>query len=98
MGTLTQHPIRKSAEVKEKKSFTLSSSSVNFLKQLRQEKKAPSTSIVLEELIQEADAVRRRRAAEQAISEYYSNLSASEEKELREWGEFSMEQLKPERD
>jgi len=71
---------------KEKKSFTLSRSSVSFLKRLRQERNAPSTSLVLDELIQEADACQRRNSAEQAISAHYNSLSHEEKREQEAWG------------
>ena len=79
---------------KEKKSFTLSRSSVAFLKRLRQARNAPSTSVVLDELIQEAAARQRRNSAEQAISAYYNSLSQEEKREQEAWGEFVVAQLK----
>ena len=66
---------------KEKKSFTLSRSSVAFLKRLRQQGDAPSTSLVLDELIQEAAACQRRISVEQAISAYYNSLSQEEKRQ-----------------
>ncbi len=80
--------------IKEKKSFTLSRSSVAYLERLRREKKAPSTSRVLDELIRDAAARHQRSAAEQAISAYYSLLSSGEEKEQKAWGEFAEDQLR----
>ena len=90
----TTGTIESKTEVKEKKSFTLSRSSVAFLMRLRQERRAPSTSMVLDELIQEADALQRRSSTDQAISEYYSSLSGDEIKEQEAWGEFATAQLK----
>lgn len=91
IGTMNSQPA-----VKEKKSFTLSRSSVAILKRLRQERMAPSTSMVLDELIQQADALQRRNSADQAISEYYSSLSEEEITEQAAWGEFALAQLKRE--
>jgi hypothetical protein len=85
--------IRRRTAAKEKKSFTLSRSSVAFLKRLRQERNAPSTSLVLDELIQEFDARQRRNSAEQAISAYYTGLSHEEKREQEAWGEFAIAQL-----
>jgi hypothetical protein len=79
---------------KEKKSFTLSRSSVVFLERLRKERKAASTSFVLDELIREAETERRRKATEDAISAYYDSLSDEEVKEQSAWGQFSFEHWK----
>jgi hypothetical protein len=45
----------RSTTTKDKRSFTLSCSSVVFLERLRKERKAASTSFVLDELIREAE-------------------------------------------
>ena len=94
MVSHTTSAIQRKSEAKEKKSFTLSRSSVAFLQRLRQERNASSTSLVLDELIQEADADQRRKSAEQAISDYYNSLSGEELKEQVAWGEFAFSQLK----
>ena len=99
ISTMASHPIstrQHRIAVKEKKSFTLSRSSVAFLKRLRQERNAPSTSLVLDELIQEADACQRRSSTEQAISAYYNSLSHEEKREQEAWGQFAVAQLKQE--
>ena len=99
ISTMVSHPtgtIRRRTAAKEKKSFTLSRSSVAFLKRLRQERNAPSTSLVLDQLIREADASQRRNSAEQAISDYYNNLSHKERTEQEAWGKFALAQLKRE--
>lgn len=83
--------------IKVKKSFTLSHSSAVFLERLRKEKKAASTSRILDELIRDAEAHHRRSFTEQAISAYYSSLSPDEENEQRVWGEFAGEQFSEER-
>ena len=84
MPTAANRPERKA-----KKSYTLSSESVAFLEVMRQKRHATSVSSVLEEILQ---AVRRRQEQtkiEQAISQYYSSLSAKEARELAEWAEFA---------
>jgi hypothetical protein len=81
---------------KEKKSFTLSRSSVAFLERLRKEKKATSTSKVLDELIGDADARRQLEAYEQAVTAYYDNLTDEEREEQRAWGEFAERQWRAE--
>lgn len=96
MVSHTTSTIRRRTAAKEKRSFTLSRSSVAFLKRLRQERNAPSTSQVLDELIRQADALQRRSSTEQAISAYYDSLSHEEEKEQEVWGEFAVAQLRQE--
>ena len=98
-STMISHTIgtiQRKTEAKEKKSFTLSQSSVAFLMRLREERKAPSASMVLDELIQEADALQRRSSTDQAISEYYSSLSGDEINEQEAWGKFAVAQLRKE--
>jgi hypothetical protein len=77
---------------KQKKSYTLSRSSVAFLKRLHREKAAPSVSAVLDGLIREAEEQRKREAIEAQITAYYDNMSEEEEQELRDWGEVAMQQ------
>ncbi len=78
---------------KSKKSFTLSRSSVVFLERLRRERKVLSASRVLDDLIQQEEARHRRRTVEDAIADYYSNLSDAERGEEKAWGQFALEQL-----
>jgi hypothetical protein len=79
---------------KDKKSFTLSRSSVAFLERLRKEKKAPSIPLVLDDLIRDVEARQRRSASEQAITAFYDSLSSDEMKEHQAWGEFALSQWK----
>jgi hypothetical protein len=51
-------------------------------------------SFLLDRIIREAEEQRKREALEQAFKEYYDNLSVDEERELREWGEYSTEVLR----
>lgn len=82
----------KGRTTRAKKSFTLSRSSVAFLSKLRREKRAASTSLVLDQLIRQAEAVQRWKESEAAIAAYYSQLAPEEERELQAWGEFALEQ------
>jgi hypothetical protein len=77
---------------KEKRSFTLSRSSVQFLERLRRQTATSSTSLVLDHLIREAERRQTEAGIEAAISTYYSNLNAEEEAEQRLWGKFALEQ------
>jgi hypothetical protein len=78
---------------KQKRSFTLSHASVAFLERLRKERKKTSTSSVLDELIGEAQERLRRESVEDAISAYYSGLTAVERQEQEAWGKFAIDQL-----
>ena len=80
--------------LKKKRSFTLSRSSVVYLERLKRERRISSASRVLDELIREEEARRRRASAEAAIANYYDNLSEAEQREHEAWGRFAMEQFR----
>ena len=73
-------------KTREKRSFALSHSSVMFLERLRRERRAPSTSRVLDELIRQEASRHRRTRVEEAIGAYYSELSEAEISEQKAWG------------
>ena len=81
---------------KEKRSFTLSRASVLYLKELQRARKISSVSRVLDELIREEEARRRRASEEAAISDYYDHLSEPEHREQEAWGRFALEQFRDE--
>jgi hypothetical protein len=85
-----------SSTSKKKKSFTLSPSSIVFLERLKRERKGASVSLILDELILQAEARRRRRTTEEAISAFYDSLSEEERKEEAAWGDFARNQWKEE--
>ena len=76
---------RAALTAKQKKSYTLSRSSVRFLERLTKETEAPSVSFILDTLIRQAEEQHRRVAIDQAVSDYYSNLSDEDERELSAW-------------
>ena len=78
---------------KAKKSYTLSPELVDFLEALRKERRAPSTSSVLEEILQ---AVRRQgelAMIDRSVVDYYDSLSGEEAEELAKCGEFALRQF-----
>ncbi len=77
---------------KQKRSYTLSPHSIAFLERLRRKRKAPSCSMVLDDLISEAEKLQRRAALHQAMDDYYNSLSDEEVADDRAWGEFALEQ------
>lgn len=80
---------RKRDGTKAKRSFTISSESVDFLEAMRKEHRALSVSAALEEILQAAKREHERIAMEKAIGDYYSSLSDEEVEEQRAWGDFS---------
>jgi hypothetical protein len=78
--------------VKQKRSFTLSRSSVQFLERLRRKTAATSTSLVLDQLIRDAEQKEAQAGLEASIAAYYSQLSREEQAEQELWGAFASEQ------
>jgi hypothetical protein len=78
---------------KAKKSFTLSSESVAFLDALRKKRQAPSTSSVLEEILQAVRREQERVAVEKAVWDYYGSLSDADAGEHIAWGEFALREF-----
>jgi hypothetical protein len=86
------------AKNKQKRSFTLSPSSIAFLERLRKKRKAASCSKVLDELISEAGRRQRRAEIHNAMDDYYASLTDEEVAEDRSWGEFGLEQASKAKD
>jgi hypothetical protein len=82
--TKVQRPERKA-----KKSYTLSAESVLFLETMRKKRHAASASSVLDEILQALRKQTQRASIDEAVTRYYSSLSAQEETEQSEWGEFA---------
>jgi hypothetical protein len=74
---------------KPKKSYTLSSESIQFLEAIRKRKRTHSTSAVLEETLQTVRRSAQKRAVEKAVADFYDSLSDEETKEQGRWGEFA---------
>jgi DNA-binding PadR family transcriptional regulator len=84
---------RTTAHRKAKKSYTLSPESVAFLEALREKRNATSTSSVLEEIIQTIRLGQKKRAIEQAVTDYYSSLPKEERDDQAAWAEFALTQF-----
>jgi len=97
MSALPNHPA-KGDTTKEKRSFTLSRRSVKFLERLRKEKKASSTSQVLNELIEDAAARRQLDELDKAFTAFYDSLTDEEMEEDRAWGELGLRYFEKEHD
>lgn len=65
---------RKRTDRKTKKSYSLSSESVEFLETLRKKRHALSVSSVLEELLEAARRAHTKTALDRSVVDYYSSL------------------------
>lgn len=84
------HRNRKTANLKAKKSYTLSPESVAFLEAMRKQRRAPSVSAVLDAILQAARREQGRAAVERAVADYYGSLLNEEAAEQTKWGEFAL--------
>jgi hypothetical protein len=78
---------------KAKKSYTLSPASVAFLETIRKKRHAPSTSAVLEEILQTIRRGQKKNAVEGAVSDYYSSLPSEDGEEQTRWGKFALDEF-----
>lgn len=95
---MIEHSPRTQSGRKAKKSYTLSAGSVDFLEALRKQRRAPSVSSVLEELLLAARREAELARIDRSVTDYYDSLSGEEVKELSEWGKFGLRQLLKEND
>jgi hypothetical protein len=61
-----------------------------FSKGCEKQRRADSTSAVLEQILRAVKRETERAAIERAVSDYYSSLTESEAEELAQWGEFAL--------
>ena len=80
-------------QAKQKKTFSLSPESLQYLEDVRKQKKAPSTSSVLDELIREQKLRSARQELGAQITAYYDSLTDGERDENRAWGHFGETQF-----
>lgn len=78
---------------KEKKTFTLSRESVNFLEDEKRKRALETSSLVLEEILDECRKKQSTQKNDNAISAYYDSLSKEEKQDNRVWGEFAETQF-----
>jgi len=74
---------------KMKKSFTLTSESVAFLSETRQQRNAGSDSEALDLLLRELMLEAKLRQIDAAYKEYYDTASEEELAEQRQWAEMA---------
>jgi hypothetical protein len=83
------HTIRKRPVQRIRKSYSLSSESVEFLETLRRARHARSVSSVLEEVLQTARCEEARTTLDRSVVDYYDSLSKEESREQVAWGKFA---------
>ena len=74
----------------QKKSFSISTESVDFLDELRRERNSKSASQVLDEILIEARRAHKLKMLEQATTQYYDQLGQEERKERQLWGDLAI--------
>jgi hypothetical protein len=89
-------PRTASRQTKEKRSYTLSPQSVQFLQALKSKRRAASVSAVLEDILQEARRNGWRNALESSVADYYSALPAHVEADDRAWADFAYQEFEAE--
>jgi hypothetical protein len=82
-----------SALRKQRRSFTLSRESVEYLEQEQKQRKAPSASSVLDEILRERRRERERQKLEASMVAYYDSITDEERTENRTWGAFGESQI-----
>ena len=84
------HTMAKRGQVKQKRTFSLSSESVEYLETVRKQKKAPSTSTVLDEMIRAQKHQAELAATDARISAYYDSLSDDDQADDLAWGKYAL--------
>jgi hypothetical protein len=79
--------------IKQRRTFTLSPSSLAYLEQETRRRSADSQSAVLDTLLAEKMRERQMAALETAIGAYYDGLGDAEMEEDKIWGEFAGSRL-----
>ena len=83
----------KRTNLKQRKTFSLSQESVDYLEKVRRQKKAPSTSSVLDELIRQQKLQAKMAENSAAVREYYDSLTDEEVADDIAWGKFALTQF-----
>ena len=93
LGHTIGNTMVKSNQAKQKRTFSLSAESLKYLDEVRKQKKAPSTSSVLDEMIREQKLLAKRQKLGEEITAYYDSLTDEEREENRAWGHFGETQF-----
>lgn len=85
-----------SATRKQRRSFTLSQESVEYLERERKQRKVPSASSVLDAILRERQRETEQHKLEASITSYYDSITDEQRAADRAWGAFSESQLSKE--
>jgi len=78
---------------KRRKTFSLSSDTVEFLESFRRDRGEPSLTAALEEILRERRRQAELNALSANVSAYYNSLAPEERDAENSWGEFAESQL-----
>lgn len=84
---------KRNAGIKQKRTFSLSPEALEYLETVRKQKKSPSTSTVLDELIRERKLAAQFQETAASITGYYDSLTDEEQSENSAWGHFGTSQF-----
>ncbi|HET9408015.1 MAG TPA: hypothetical protein VFO39_12320 [Candidatus Sulfotelmatobacter sp.] len=82
---------------KAKRTFSLSRDVVSYLEAVRREKKRPSLSSVVEEMVRQQQQAKEMERISAAFTHYYDSLTPEQIAEDRAWGDFAATQFPDEK-
>ena len=84
-----ERTIMASTTRKARRSFTLSHESVTYLEVEKRQRRAPSVSAVLDDILRAKRRESEREKLDAAVSAYYDSLPDVQVAEDEKWGEFA---------
>ena len=78
---------------KQRKTFSLSTDTVEFLQAFQKDRGEPSLTAALEEILRDRRRQARMSALSHSVSAYYDSLTLQERSDERAWAEFAESQL-----
>lgn len=78
---------------KERRSFTLSRESVTYLEAETRQRRAPSVSAMLDDILRAKKQESEREKLNASVSAYYDSLPDAQLAEDEKWGEFAESQF-----
>jgi hypothetical protein len=78
---------------KQRRTFTIDHDLCSYLEAVRVERRKPSASSALEDILRESRERHQMRKIQHAMTGYYDSLSEAEREENRAWGGLGESQL-----
>lgn len=78
---------------KERRTFTLDRELVGYVAEEAKQRRVPSLSAALEQILRESKRRREHKKIQSAISHYYDSLSENEREHNQAWGAFGEAQF-----